>query len=164
MNRMMIPLMLLLGGAPALAQPISNARSEQREELAQKREQLAEQRLERLTARLGLDADSAAKVRATFEKYRGEFAPLRKSMWTTRSAIKSELASAQPDSSKLAQLTDQLSGVRAQMAALHTQRMAELKSELTPAQYAKLVVSRHEGRGMHRHGRRFERERNRNRE
>src|SRR5579862_171861 len=129
MNRMMIPLMLLLGGAPALAQPLSGPRAEQREQFAAKR-------LDRMTARLGLDAEQAAKVRATFEKYRAELAPLRKTMWSTRGAIKSELESATPDQGKLAQLTDSLSGTRAQMAALHTQRMAELKSELTPAQYA----------------------------
>jgi hypothetical protein len=42
MKRMMIPLLLLLAGAPAFAQPVAN--------------------------RLGLDGPTAAKVHATFEK------------------------------------------------------------------------------------------------
>jgi Spy/CpxP family protein refolding chaperone len=152
MNRMMIPLMLLLGGAPALAQPVANARIEARHEMGEKR-------LERMTARLGLDAESAARVRATFEKYRAELAPVRQTLWTTRTALKAELAAPQPDSAKLSQLTDQLASARSDMQAIHARKIAELKSELTPRQFAELVVAR-QGRGMHGHGRgRFERSR-----
>jgi Spy/CpxP family protein refolding chaperone len=78
--------------------------------------------------------------------------PLRKTMWESRRALKDELASAKPDNARIAQLTDELAGTRSQMQSIHAQRQAELKSELTPQQYAQLLVSRH-GRGMHRHGR-----------
>jgi Spy/CpxP family protein refolding chaperone len=147
MKRILIPLMLVLGGAPAFAQTVTDARVEARHENG-------ERRFERLTSRLGLDAATAAKVRATFEKYRGEAQPARQTMWQSRRALKDELAAASPDQARVAQLTDQLAGARAQLQAIHTQRMAELKSELTPSQYAKLIVERHGfGRRMHHHGR-----------
>ncbi len=142
MNRMMIPLMLLLGGAPALAQPVSGARAEAREQLAQ-------ERLDRMTSKLGLDQAQAGRVRATFEKYRAELQPLRKQQWETRLQLKAELESAQPNDGKIAQLTNELQGGRQAMQAIHARRMAELKQELSPKQYAELVL----GRGMH--GRRF---------
>jgi Spy/CpxP family protein refolding chaperone len=144
MRRMMIPLMLLLAGAPALAQTVSD----------EARQERAERRVDRLSARLGLDEATAAKVRATFDKYRAEAQPARKTMWQSRRALREALAAPAPDQTRVAQLNDELTGARHALQAIHAQRMAELKAELTPAQYAKLLVDRGAfGRGGHRHGR-----------
>jgi len=136
MRRLLIPLMLMFAGAPALAHPADGRGGEAR-----------------MSARLGLDEAHAAQVRATFEKYRAESEPARKAMWQTRRALRDELAAPSPDQARVVQLTDELSGARQQLQAIRARRMAELKTELTPTQYERLVVGRRDfGRGFRHHG------------
>jgi Spy/CpxP family protein refolding chaperone len=142
----MLPLMMLLASAPAFAHGNGNdgdpaAGAERREK-----------RLASMSAKLGLDAAGTEALRATFTRYQAQLAPLRKDSWQTRQALQQELANAQPDAARLTQLTDRLAGNRQKMASLVAQRQADLKQQLTPAQYAKLVLSHHgfgRGGGMH---------------
>jgi hypothetical protein len=57
-------------------------------------------------------------------------------------ALQQELAAAQPDPNRLTQLSNQLTSGRQQVEAIETQRLAELQQELTPAQFAKLLLRR----------------------
>jgi Spy/CpxP family protein refolding chaperone len=110
-----------------------------------------EMRIDRLAGKLGLDAASQAKLEQTFQKFRAQMAPIRQDARQTRQSLRAELSSAQPDETKVSTLTTRLQGDRQQMQAVAQQRSAELKSELTPSQYAKLVLHAHRfGRGMHR--------------
>ena len=124
MNWMMIALMLTMG-APAFAR------------------NFVEKKVEHITAKLALDPASADKLRALMVKQHEQVAPLRKEAWETRSALKAELANPKPDQRRVLQLTDQLTRGRQQMQTLRTQHMAELKAQLTPEQFAQLLVSRH---------------------
>ena len=148
MNRMALAL-LLLAGAPAFADRAP-------EPQAQSERSFGEERMERMESKLGLDAAQAARVRATFEKYRGELMPLRKDAFETREELGRELATATPNRSRITELTDRLIRDRGEMRSINERRMGELRSQLSPEQYARLIV-RHEGRGRHgrfRHGRR----------
>jgi Spy/CpxP family protein refolding chaperone len=143
MKRALAPLLFLLAGAPAFAQPAAPAH-----------EARHEARFGKLTAKLGLDEAAAARVKATFEKYRAQTAPLRTQMHETRTALEAELANAQPNQQRISQLTDQLTRNRQEMQAVHAKKSAELKSQLTPSQYARLMLSRH----GHHHGRHFKKD------
>jgi Spy/CpxP family protein refolding chaperone len=127
MNRLMLAF-LLFSGAPVLAHEGGSRGGE-------------------VAARLGLDEAGAAQLRATFEKYRSQIAPLAENARETRRALREELARPQPDGSRLSQLTDQLTSDRRQLGALFAQRTDELRGQLPPQSYAKLVLR--EGR----HGR-----------
>ncbi len=155
MRKMMIPLMALLASAPAFAQTTTTTgttdASQQQAARAERHQQFAEKRLEKMSAKLGLDAAGTAALRQTFTRYQAQLAPLRKDSWQTRQALQQELANPQPDRSRLSQLTDQLTRNRQKMAAIVAQRQADLKQQLTPEQYAKLVVSHH-GFGRRGHG------------
>jgi Spy/CpxP family protein refolding chaperone len=141
----LIAMLGLFGAAPAFAQP--GPRGEARQEMGAAR-------VERLAGKLGLDAAGTARLQQTFDKYRVQLAPLRKDAWQTRRALREQLAGAQPDESKVASLTSELQSDRQQMMAIAQQRSAELKSELTPSQYGKLVLARRSfGRGFRHHGR-----------
>jgi len=139
---LLMGLLTLFTAAPLLAhaEPVAPA-GESREEM----------RIDRLAGKLGLDAAGEAKLEQTFQKFRSQMAPIRQDLRSTRESLRAELSSAQPDESKVSALTTRLQGDRQQMLAVAQQRSAELKSELTPSQYAKLVLSaRHFGRrGMH---------------
>ena len=101
------------------------------------------QRMDRLSSKLGLDAEAKAKVEQTFERYRSQMQPLREDARSTREALKAELASARPDEARISTLTAQLQNDRRQLMTVGQQRSAELKTELTPSQYAKLMLARH---------------------
>jgi len=117
MKRFVIPVMLMLGAAaPAFAQPRNGNAT--------------------------LDPDLRAKVMAVSAKFRDQAKPIWQDARATRESLKSELAKAQPDDATLVQLEDRLASDRQQMAALHQQKQAELKKELSPRQYAQLVLSR----------------------
>jgi Spy/CpxP family protein refolding chaperone len=144
LTKKIVPLLLLLGGAPAFAQTVAPSQAEARQ-------QIVDRELDQLTAKLGLDAAGAARFRQTFARYQSQLAPLRQEQFQTRRALKDELAKPQPDASRLQQLTDTLSSNRQRMESIEAQRRAELKQELTPQQYAQLVVSRREVmRDLHR--------------
>jgi Spy/CpxP family protein refolding chaperone len=99
-----------------------------------------EGRFDRLSSRLGLDADSKAKVEATIERYRAQMLPLRKDARRTREALRAELVSGHPNEGRVSSLTTQLQGDRRQLMQVKQQRANELKSELTPSQYARLML------------------------
>ncbi|HEX8951975.1 MAG TPA: hypothetical protein VF945_09025 [Polyangia bacterium] len=129
MKRYLIPVMLLVGAAaPAFAQPNDNNSS--------------------------LDPDLRAKVEVVSARFRDQAKPLWQDARATRESLKTELQKAQPDDGTLVRLEDRLASDRQQMQALHAQQQAELKKELSPRQYAQLVLSRPRfGRRMHGGGR-----------
>jgi Spy/CpxP family protein refolding chaperone len=140
--------MMLLAGAPAFAQT-GSAGSAEHEQMRQER---MEGRIDQLVGKLGLDAAGAARLRQTIASYQAQLGPLHKEQWQTRKALKDELAAAQPNAAKLSQLTDELAANRQKMQAIEAQRAADLKQQLTPQQFAQLVVSRREmGREFHKH-------------
>ena len=67
-------------------------------------------------------------------------------------ALRTELAKATPDEGALSKLEDRLSSDRQQMMSLQQQKQAELRKELSPTQYAKLMQSRMGRFGRHMHG------------
>jgi Spy/CpxP family protein refolding chaperone len=154
MKKIALPILMLLAGAPAFAQTQAAPATSTTDSRAQQRQQFVDQEIAQLTTKLGLSADGANQLKQTFAKYQGQLQPLRQSTWQTAKALKQELTAAKPDSSKLGQLSDQLIANRQQMQSIEQQRTAELKSQLTPQQFAQLLVSRHQmGREMHHHQR-----------
>jgi len=128
MKRFVIPVMLMLGAAaPAFAQSQPNAQ---------------------------VDPDLRAKVEVVSARFRDQAKPLWQDARATRESLKAELQKAQPDDATLVQLEDRLASDRQQMQALHAQKQAELKKELTPKQYAQLMLSHPRfGRRFHGAGR-----------
>ena len=153
---MMLPLLGILGAGTALAQSAPSQTQEQvpaqvNVQTPAERQARFEARMDRMAQRLGLDAQGKAAVQATFSRYRTQMKPVWQDMRATRQALKAELAGGK-DPSKLSSLTAQLTSDRGKLAALQQSKMGELQSELTPAQYAQLVVSRHGRRFGHGHG------------
>jgi Spy/CpxP family protein refolding chaperone len=149
MKRLLLPMMLLLGGAPAFASPAPAAATPAKQELT-------DARIDAYGARLGLDAGELERFRATMVRYRTELLPLRSDARAARASLGEELAREKPDDGKLTQLSERLANDRERMRTVEAQRMSELRRELTPQQYAKLLLSRshHDGRRGHRHGQR----------
>ena len=152
MRKMMVPLMMLLASAPAFAQGVgadgAGANGDPAARAAM-RQQFAEKRLASMSQKLGLDAAGTAALKATFTKYQAQLSPLRQDSWQTRQALRQELANATPNQDRISQLTEQLTANRQKMASIVSQRQVELKGQLTPEQYAKLVMGHH---GFGRHG------------
>jgi Spy/CpxP family protein refolding chaperone len=147
MNRFLLPVMLLLGAAPAFAQPDPAATQQAKQEMV-------DAKLDAFGARLGLDANELGRFRGTLDRFHSQLKPLRQDAMATRRTLRDEMAKAQPDDGKLAQLTDRLASDRQQIQSLQAQKMAELRHELTPQQYAKLMLARARfGRHMHGGGR-----------
>jgi Spy/CpxP family protein refolding chaperone len=143
MKRLVLPLMLLLG-APAFAQ---GAPSTDRQP-----QPAADADAGQLATKLGLDSAATAALRQTFAKYQAQLQPVRQDLWQTVKAIRQELAAPQPNSSRLAQLEDQLTSDKQKLQSIETSRSAELRAQLTPVQYGQLIINRRGfGRGMHRH-------------
>ncbi|MCU1278124.1 MAG: hypothetical protein JWM53_1670 [bacterium] len=135
-----LPLMLLFAATPALAQGSpSNATSTPSQPNSTNDETAA------IARDLGLDAATAAAVAQTIAKYQAQLDPIRQSEQQTVQTLQQELAAAQPDPARLTQLANQLTSDRQQAAAIDTQRLAELQQELTPAQFAKLLLHHHHG-------------------
>jgi hypothetical protein len=131
MKRLLVPVMLLLGAVPAFASPSSH-----------------EQNLQKL----GLSADSVAQVQATQTRFRDQMKPIWQDARAAHEAMRSELAKAAPDEGTLSKLEDRLASDRQQMQSLQTQKQAELRKELSPSQYAKLMQARARFFGRHMHG------------
>ena len=144
MNRFLLPVMLLLGAAaPAFAQPDPAATQQARQETV-------DAKLDSFGARLGLDANELARFRGTLDRFRSQVKPLRQDAMATRRTLRDEMNKAQPNDGALAQLTDRLASDRQQIQTLQVQKQAELKRELTPQQYAKLMMAHPRfGRRMH---------------
>jgi Spy/CpxP family protein refolding chaperone len=136
--------MLLLGAAPAFAQPDPTATQQAKQERV-------DARIDSLGARLGLDDASLGRFRDTVERFASQLKPLRQDLFATRQTLRDEMQKAQPDDGKVTQLTDRLASDRQQMQSLQVQKMAELRRELSPEQYAKLVLA-HQRFGRHMHG------------
>jgi Spy/CpxP family protein refolding chaperone len=132
MKRFLVPVMLLLGAAPAFAAPGQG------------------QNLQNL----GLTPDAQAQVQATRTKYRDQLNPLFQDMKATHQSMRTELQKSSPDDATLSQLTDKLQSDRQQMMSIRQQQNAELRKELTPTQYAKLMMARARFFGRHMHGHR----------
>jgi Spy/CpxP family protein refolding chaperone len=134
--------MLLLAGAPAFAQTGSGPSAQ--------RQQIMDNELSQLASKLGLDPAGTARFRQTLAKYQAQLGPLHREQWQARKALKDELAAPQPNAARLTQLTDELTNNRQTMQTIEAQRSAELRQQLTPQQFAQLVVSRREMmRDMH---------------
>jgi Spy/CpxP family protein refolding chaperone len=118
MKRYLIPMMLLLGAAPAFAQ--TNAQ---------------------------VTPETKQKIEAVQAKFRGQGKPIFEDMHATRQSLQDEMGKAQPDDAKLLQLEDRMASDRQQLQTLHAQKQAELKSQLSPKEYAQLMLShKHFGR------------------
>ena len=145
---MMLPLLGILTAGTAMAQTgTSTSATTTVEQRAAQREA----RIDRLATRMGLDAQGKAKLEATFARYGALIRPVWQDAHQTREALRAELAGAK-DATRISSLTAQLSSDRAKLQSLRAAKMNELQQQLTPEQYAQLVVSRHEGRRFH-HGR-----------
>jgi Spy/CpxP family protein refolding chaperone len=139
---MMLPLLGVLATGTAMAQTTSASNSQTSDRQAMK-----QARLDKMAAKLGLNAQEKAAVQSTFEKYRSQMKPVFEDLKTTRQSLKTELSGSK-DATRLTQLTQQLSSDRQKLASLQQAKQTELQGELTPQQFAQLVVSRH-GRGGH---------------
>jgi DNA-binding transcriptional MerR regulator len=118
---------------PAAAQPDGQKR-------AQVRQRIAEYAMEQLTQQLALDAPTAARFREVADRYQAQLAGVHKETGMALKEIKAQLAAPQPDSARLAQLTDLVLQNRAKSQALEAQRSAENRRVLSPVQFAKLMT------------------------
>lgn len=132
-----LPLMALLVGSTALAQP---SPSEATNPATATQASSANDAATAIANHLGLDATTASAVAQTLAKYRAQLEPIRQAEQQTAQALQQELAAAQPDPARLTQLANQLTSGRQQVEAVDAQELAELQQELTPAQFAKLVL------------------------
>jgi heavy-metal resistance protein len=123
MKRFVIPMMLLLGAAPAFAQTTAPAAT----------------------------SPAQQQIEATRTRFQSQMKPLWQDAKATRQALSAELQKSAPDNATLQQLTDKLTSDRQQLHSLRSQQLAELKDQLSPQQYAKLML-RHPGFGRHMHG------------
>jgi Heavy-metal resistance len=144
MNKLMIPLFTLMMAGTAVAQTNPGAAAPAATSRAAIRQEVRSQEMDALVARLGLDASAAANLRTTFARYGAQVAPLRKDARVTRHALKEELKSGSPDQGRVSSLTAQLMNDRAQLRTIQSARLEAVKAQLTPTQFAQLIVSRRE--------------------
>jgi|SRR6476661_6056889 Spy/CpxP family protein refolding chaperone len=118
MKRYLIPVMMLLGAAPAFAQ--TNA---------------------------AVTPETQQKIQAARAQFREQGKPIFQDMRSTREALQSEMAKATPDDGTLKQLEDRMASDRQQLQSLHQQQQQALKAQLSPKEYAQLMLShKHFGR------------------
>ena len=149
MKRMIFPVMALLAGAPALARaaaPVAGTPGE-----ASECPGFAGGHAEHMASKLGLDPTAKAKFEETNQKYFGQMKPVWQDVKQKDEALKAELAKPKPDESQLTKLSDGITSDREKIASLEQDRLNALKSELTPEQYAKLLVTQHEMAGRFHH-------------
>jgi hypothetical protein len=132
-----LPLMVLLSGSAALAQP---APSDATNPATATQPSSANDPAAAIANHLGLDAPTAGVVAQTVAKYRAQVEPIRQAEQQTVQALQQELAAAQPDPARLTQLENQLTSGRQQVESIDAQELAELQHELTPAQFGKLLL------------------------
>jgi Spy/CpxP family protein refolding chaperone len=119
---------------PALAQPDVQKR-------AQVRQRITDFAMQQITQELALDAATAQRLRAVSDKYEAQIGGLHREVGMAMKELKAQLAAAQPDEAKLAQLADTIVNDRTKVQALEAQRTTENRRVLTPTQFAKLVVA-----------------------
>ncbi|HEY2749320.1 MAG TPA: hypothetical protein VGL86_32100, partial [Polyangia bacterium] len=136
MNRVMVMIVCgsLAMAAPAMAQPDGGKR-------AQVRQKIVDYAMSQIQQQLALDAPTLQRFRAVADKYEGQIAGLHKEVGMAVKELKAQLAAAQPDDAKLSQLADTIINDRTKVQALEAQRTADNRSVLTPAQFAKLIVT-----------------------
>ncbi len=125
MKRMLLSAMLLFGAAtPALANEGATAK---------------------------LSPEIRQKVQDTRARYKEQFAPLMRDARSARQALRDEMKKAQPNATTLSQLEDRIVDDRQKLEALRDQVQKELRGELSPEQYAQLMIARQDrfGRRMH---------------
>jgi len=119
MKRYLVPIMMLLGAAPAFAQ----------------------------TNNAAVTPETQQKIQAARAQFREQGKPIFQDMRATRQALQDEMQKATPDDGKLTQLEDRMSSDRQQLQSLHQQQQQALKSQLSPKEYAQLMLShKHFGR------------------
>ncbi len=153
MNKLtMLPLLTLLTAGTAMAQtnPTPNG-APTVSSRAQLRHEVRAQEMDALVAKLGLDPAAATNLKATMGRFRAQAMPLRQSARQTRRALKEELQSGSPNQARVASLTTQLLNDRSQLRAIGQERLDSLKGQLTPTQFATLIVSRREMGRQYRH-------------
>ena len=98
-----------------------------------------------------LSAEAREKVKDTRARFKPELQPVFADMKSARQSLRAELQKTQPDGNVLSQLEDRLTDDRQKMMAVRGEMQKELRSELTPQEYAQLMMSRHErfGRSLH---------------
>jgi Spy/CpxP family protein refolding chaperone len=132
MKRFVVPMLLLLGAAPAFASPSQPGQGLQN---------------------LGLTPDAQQAVMNTRTRFKDQMKPVWQDARAAHEALRAELQKAQPNDATLSSLEDRLASDRQQMVSLQQQKQAELRKELTPTQYAKLMQVRARFFGRHMHGR-----------
>jgi hypothetical protein len=108
---------------------------------AAQREQLRQARLATLQARLQLDVSDARRVQAVVDRFRARSVPLRRADAVLLRQMREQLQLSTPDPQRIKSLTAGLVKNRAQLQALRDLRLRELEHTLSPAQFARLMVS-----------------------
>jgi membrane-bound lytic murein transglycosylase B len=118
---LVVPVMMLLGAAPAFAAPST-----------------------------AMSPELHQKLEASRARWKEQAKPIAQDAFAARKALRDELQKAQPDDATLTQLADRLASDRQQLQSLRAEKQAELKRELTPQEYATLMLRRpHFGHRMH---------------
>ena len=130
---------LILAGALALSLPAAAQPDGQKR--AQVRQRITDFAMQQIVQELGLDAPTAARFKGVADKYEPQIAGLHREVGMAMKELKAQLAAAQPDEGRLAQLADTIVNDRSKVQALEAQRTADNRRVLTPTQFAKLVVA-----------------------
>lgn len=128
--------MMLVGALslPAAAQgPLAQKR-------AALRQQVTDYLVQHVTQELQLDAPAVARLREIWERYQTQIDGVHRETGMIFKELKAQLAAAAPNDARLSQLADQAMQNKAKAELLDSQRVAELKRMLTPAQFAKLML------------------------
>jgi Skp family chaperone for outer membrane proteins len=127
---LVVPVMMLLGAAPAFAQSDVPAAA--------------------AAAPAAMTPELHQKLEAVRARFMPQVKPIAEDAFATRKALRDEVQKAQPDDGTLTRLEDRLASDRQQLESLRAQKQAELKRELTPQQYAQLMLRHgHFGHRMH---------------
>jgi Spy/CpxP family protein refolding chaperone len=131
---------LVLAGALAL--PVAaRAQPGDGQKRAAVRKQIADYAMTELTQKLGLEAATAAKFREVSERYQLQIAGVHREVGLAMRELKAQLAAPTLNDARLAQLADTVVSDRQKVQALEAQRTAEYRRVLSPAQFARLIVT-----------------------
>lgn len=130
---------LMMAGTLALSLPAAAQPDQQKR--AAVRQQLADFAMQQLTQQLALDAATATSFRAVSDRYQEQIAAVHREVGMAVKELKQQLAAAQPNGARLTQLSDLVVSNRAKVQQLESQRTVEYRRVLSPAQFAKLILS-----------------------
>ena len=131
---------VVMVGCLAVALPAA-ARQGDGQRRAAVRKQIADYALGQLTQQLGLDAATAAKFREVSERYQQQIAGVHREVGMAMKELKAQLAAPAPDAARLQQLADTVVSDRQKVQGLEAQRTGEYRRVLSPAQFARLIVT-----------------------